>query len=221
MNIFVSAHQVALKFVLTLATLAGFLGIGTVYADVVLNPNYPISGPNGVNLSPPHIDGTNECSRRVNVDSFVPGATIRIYLNGPTLIGGPIIPQFGFASFTLSRTLNVGDKVTATQTVNGVTSEHSLPMIVGSMPSKLPQPQMGSDMYACGRYAPVHGLIPGVTVEVRDETAGSTIGTGFTPNDWGDDWVPVAVPLLQSGHQITRQSDLSSSSAKYALLSDY
>ena len=204
MRVLTSGSAAALKFALVLASIAGFLIVGKVYAgDVVINPNYPIRGPNGVNLSPPDVHVTNECSTHVYVNSFVPGATIRVFL-GPTLIGGPTVSKFGFAAFTLTHTLNVGDRVTATQTVNGVTSAPTNPpMVVGSMPPTLPPPQMGSDMFACGRVAPVHGLVSGVTVEVRDETAGSTIGNGFTPNDWGDDWSPVGVPPLTSGHQIT------------------
>jgi hypothetical protein len=192
------------KLALVLAPIAMSLIAGAACAQekVVINPNYPITGPNGVNLSPPDVHLTNECARHVYVDSFVPGATIRVFLNGTTLIGGPTVSKFGFAAFTLTHTLNVADKVTATQEVNGVTSQPSAPMVVGSMPSTLPPPQMGSDMFSCGRVAPVHGLVSGVTVEVRDETAGSVIGNGSTPNDWGDDWDPVVVPSLQNGHKI-------------------
>src|SRR6516162_2618115 len=199
MNVFISSAVTAVRVALILASVAGFSVIGKVYADdVVINPKYPIRGPNGVNLSPPEVHVTNECARHVYVDSFVPGATIRVFLNGSTLIGGPTVSKFGFAAFTLTHTLNVGDKVTATQEVNGATSQPSAPMVVGSMPATLPPPQMGSDMYACGRVAPAHGLVSGVTVEVRDETAGSVIGSGFTPNDWGDDWDPWSSPRCRT-----------------------
>jgi hypothetical protein len=200
MNIFASA-QVAAKFVLMLAALAGLVIIGRAQADVVINPNFPIRGPN--NLSPPYLLGTFECSTHVYVTSFVPGATIMVYVSGSTLVGGPIAPPFGFSAIPLTRPLKAGEMVTATQTVNGVTSQPSTPpMVVEIMPPTLPPPQVGKDIYACGRIVPVHGLTSGVTVEVRDKTTGSVIGTGFTPNDWGIDWDPVLTSPLQNGHMI-------------------
>jgi hypothetical protein len=75
------------------------------------------------------------------VDSFVPKATVKVFLNGTTLIGGPIAPKQGFYAVPLTQALHVGDKITATQTVNGVTSVPSQPMVVGAMPAKLPRPR--------------------------------------------------------------------------------
>jgi hypothetical protein len=182
----------------------------TALADnIVINDRYPIRGPNGTpTLSPPHVDQTHECATHVYVDSFVPHATIRVYLNGVTLIGGPVAPKFAFGAITLTQTLHTGDKITATQEVNGVVSAPSAPpMIVAAMPASLPPPVMDPKIYACGEVAPVHGLISGVKVEVQDETTGTTIGMGSTPNDWGNDWDPVGVSALVAGHQIrARQS---------------
>jgi hypothetical protein len=194
------------KLVLSLVSLGALLMMGQLACadDVVINKNYPIYGPNGVNLSPPHVDVTNECATHVYVDSFVPGATIKVFLNGTTLVGGPTLSTFGFKAFALTQELHAGDKITATQTVNGVTSAPTNPpMVVGTMPSTLLPPQMGTDLYACGYVAPVHGLVSGVTVQVRDVTSGAAIGSGFTPNDWGDDWAPVGVSPLLLGHKIT------------------
>jgi len=190
---------------LVLCAVFVFLATFGVLADkIYIDPNYPIREQG--NLSPPHIEGANECSTHVYVDSFVPHATIKVYLNTmapPKLIGGPIAPHFGFAAIPLTQPLKVGDNVTATQTVNGVTSGPSVPMIVGAMPAHLPQPNIPPKIYACGRVVPVYGLVPGVTVEVRDKTTGMTIGTGSTPNDWGSDWVPVLTTSpLKVNHQI-------------------
>jgi hypothetical protein len=177
---------------------------GTARADkVFINDRWPIRGPNGVALSPPHVEPTNECSKSVYVDSFVPKATITVFLNGTTIIGGPITPEFGFADVSLTQQLHTGDKITATQTVNGVTSQPSAPMIVGKMPTTLPAPTIDANIYACGQIVPVHNLIPGVTVEVRDLTTGGVVGSGATPNLWGSDWAPVVTSPLVSGHQIT------------------
>lgn len=170
--------------------------------DIFINPKFPIRGTNGSVLSPPHVEQTNECSTHVYVDSFVPHATIRVFLNGPTLIGGPIAPEFGFAAIQFTQALHVGDTITATQTVNGVTSAPSAGMIVTPMPSSLPAPNIHPPIYACGQVVPVHGLVPGVNVEVEDVTSGTPIGNGGTPNDWGSDWDPVVTAALVAGHQV-------------------
>jgi hypothetical protein len=176
--------------------------VGAQADDVYINKKFPIRGGNGPTLSPPYVEPTNECAAHVYVDSFVPHATVKVFLNGSTLIGGPIAPEFGFAAINLSHPLHTGDKVTATQTVNGVTSAPSTPMVVGSMPSSLPAPTVDPKIYACGRVVPVHGLVSGVAVEVQDETAVTTIGNGFTPNDWGSDWDPVGTSALTFNHEI-------------------
>jgi hypothetical protein len=188
---------------ISLAVVVGSFCAAASYADdVYINPKYPITGHGGPALSPPHVGATNECATHVYVDSFVPKATVRIFLNGTTLIGGPVAPKYGFFAFPVSQALHTGDKIMATQTVNGVTSAPSQPMIVGSMPATLAAPDVGKAIYACGRVAPVTGLVSGVTIEVRDETVGTTIGNGFTPNDWGDDWAPVLTSSLTNGHNI-------------------
>jgi hypothetical protein len=176
------------------------------HADrVFINERFPITGQNGTVLSPPHVEATNECATRVYVDSFVPHATIKVFLGGATLVGGPIAPEFGFAAIPLIHPLHTGDQITATQTVNGVTSAPSATMTVTAMPASLPPPNIHPPIYACGQVVPVHGLISGVTVKVEDVTAGTTIGTGATPNDWGSDWDPVVTSALVAGHEIKAQ----------------
>jgi hypothetical protein len=170
---------------------------------VFINERWPIKGPHGTVLSPPNVEPTNECAKAVYVDSFVPHATITVFLSGTTVIGGPAPTEFGFAAISLAQQLHVGDQITATQTVNGVTSAPSAPMIVGKMPSTLPPPTLDLNIYACGHIVPVHNLTSGVTVEVHDLTANAVIGNGATPNLWGGDWDPVGTQALVAGHQIT------------------
>jgi Common central domain of tyrosinase/Polyphenol oxidase middle domain len=183
--------------------------------EITINKNLPISNPaNGaVYLSPPEIEPANECSARVKVTSFVPGATIHVYLTatltGPLsvkkLIGGPIALPLDGLTVPLTQHLNYGDQVKATQTVNSATSALSAPMTAGPMLTSLPKPAVdGKNIYACGVVAPVYNLVSGVTVEVFDKTAGGTtpIGTGSTPNDWGSDWAPVGTGSLVATHEI-------------------
>jgi hypothetical protein len=189
---------------LIFAIALGSLAIRAAHADeVVVNKRYPISK----NLSPPNVEATNECAVSVYVSGFVPHATIKVILNGASLIGGPVAPKFGYAAITLTGPLHQGDRVTATQTVNGVASQPSAPMVVGAMPNTLPVPVVDPPIYACGGVVPVGGLVSGVQVEVRDTSAGVTVGTGATPNGWGNDWAPVVTSSLVAGHQIeARQS---------------
>ena len=174
---------------------------------VFINPNYPIKGEHGANLSPPHVEQTNECAKSVWVDSFVPGAEITVFKGGATLIGGPFPTQFGFADVPVTAALTTGESITTKQTVNGVTSAASLPMIVGAMPSTLPAPTIDPNIFACGHIAPVHNLVSGVSVKITDLTTGTSIGSGATPNLWGSDWDPVGTSSLVAAHEITaRQS---------------
>jgi len=167
-----------------------------------INDKFPIRGPNGVNLSPPNVEQTNECAKHVYVNGFVPHATIRVYLNGTTLIGGPVSPEFAFTAVTLTQALHTGDKITATQEVNGVTSAPSATMTVTPMPPNLPAPTIATPLYACAHVVGVHGLASGVSVEVLDATVNAIIGTFYTPNDWGSDWAPVVTSALVNGHKI-------------------
>jgi hypothetical protein len=149
------------------------------------------------------VEPTNECSKSVYVDSFVPHTLITVYRGGTTVVG-TLHSVFGFAAVPLTSASHVGDQITATQTVNGVASAHSTPpMVVGKMPVVLPAPTIDPKIYACGRVVPVHNLVSGVTVEVRDLTAGSVIGNGSTPNLWGSDWEPVGTASLTIGHKVT------------------
>jgi hypothetical protein len=175
--------------------------------DVYINPNFPISGQRSdgrTTLSPPVIAAVDSCSTHVYVESFIPKATVRVILNGSTVIG-VAIPEFGFVAVKVTKVLQVGDKLTATQTVNGLTSAPSNPAtVVAAMPMPLPAPSVNLPIYACGHVAAVGGLLPGVSVSVSDQTVGNAvIGTGFTPNDWGSTWDPVVTSPLVAGHQVT------------------
>jgi hypothetical protein len=187
------AHTIACALMLTAAADA--------QDRVFVNERWPIRDASV--LSPPHVEPTDECSNSVYVDSFVPHATITVFLNGTTVIGGPVASVFGFADVQVSPTLHTGDKITARQTVNGFTSQPSAVMIVGKVPVTLPAPIIAPEIFACGQVVPVHNLTPGVTVEVRDLTVNTVIGNGATPNGWGSNWDPVVTSALVKGHQIT------------------
>jgi tyrosinase len=183
--------------------------------EIVINKNYPTTNPtNGVpTLSRPEVEPTNECAPRVKVTSFVPGATINVYLTGTLagplpvkkLIGGPTVLALDGLTVKLTQRLKYGDQVSATQTVLGVTSALGAPMTAGPMMKTLPEPTVdGKNIFACGVIVPVYNLVSGVTVDVFDQTTGSTtpIGTDSVPDDWGSNWDPVLTSKLTQGHEL-------------------
>jgi hypothetical protein len=188
----------------------------------VINKQLPIKGDNGqVYLSAPYIVPTGECSLRVKIDSFIPGATIHVYLTatkaGPVsprkLIGGPTKLPVDGMTVNLTQALKAFDQLEATQTFLGVTSGLSAPMTAGPMPTSLPQPTIdGKNIYACGVIAPAYNLVSGVTIKIFDKTAGNTtIGSDMTPDTWGSTWDPVgtsplaAPPQTSPAHSIYAQ----------------
>ena len=175
--------------------------------NVYINPNYQIHGgrtEGRSTLSPPVIAAVDQCATHVYVESYIPKATVRIYLNGGPVIG-MATPRFGFGAITLTHALHTGDKLTAKQFVNGLQSlASSPPVIVGALPNPLPPPSVDTHLYQCGNIVAVDNLLPGVTVAVEDTSAGNaTIGNGFTPNDWGNNFDPTYTTPLALSHQIT------------------
>jgi hypothetical protein len=169
---------------------------------------FPIQDPQGrPTLSPPRVHQTNECATKVYVDSFVPHATIKVYLAvspTPKLIGGPVTSFFGHDAIPLTQALHTNDEVEATQTVDGVTSAYSALMKVGAMPKTLNNPDVLPPFYACGQIVQVDGLVSGVKLEVQDATASQVIGTDTIPNFYtSDGWDPPTVSPLDAPHKTT------------------
>jgi hypothetical protein len=163
-----------------------------------INDQFPPKG----HLSPPYVDAVDACSQHVHVSGFVPKATVRVYKNGVTVLA-TVTPKFGFVTVAVPA-LTFGDKLTATQTVLGETSAPTNPAaVVGKAPTSLGALAIDNVIYACGRIVPVHDLISGVTADVRDVEAASSIGSGFTPNDWGTNWTPAFTTPLVGGHHVT------------------
>jgi hypothetical protein len=167
--------------------------------QVRINERYPIKG-NG-ELSPPRVWPIHECAQVVFVDGFIPHAVIKVYSGGTQLVGQANNPPFGFTVVPLTRALNLGEKITATQTVLGFTSAHSYyPVVVEPYdPSGLTKPVVGKDIYDCGQVVPVDHLVASAWVNVFD--GGQKIGTDETTGTWD----PVITSHLVQGHLITAQ----------------
>src|SRR5438876_9263708 len=115
---------------------------------------FPVRSPE--DLSPPIVgDPIHECARAVHVSGFRPGATVRVYANGVEEVGRTT-PFLGFDDIPLRPPLNLGERITATQSVGSVVSLQSYdPVIVRRFPVKLTKPVVGPDLFGCGRIVPV------------------------------------------------------------------
>lgn len=112
-----------------------------------------------------------ECATAVSVQGFVPGAKIDIYADNATHIGGGVSDAPWGQSFSVNPPLVAGQLITATQTVDGVTSPPSKPVKVVSFfethPEGLPKPKIRPiPLYNCGGAIGVGNLAQGGLLEV-------------------------------------------------------
>lgn len=137
-------------------------------------------------LSPPIIKSPiYDGAEIVGVSGFTPGAKITIYANDMEEIGKGSF-WFGWWMFKVDRKLKEGDKITATQTVNGNTSNHTRkPVIVEKLPADvlskeaLGRPSIIPPLYDCQQIVPVKDLLEGAKVYVFSD--GTLIGRAETP----------------------------------------
>jgi hypothetical protein len=177
-------------------TLSSFHLPGQENRGPIINEKFPIRS--GDELSPPIVSPVGECARAVHVSGFLPHAIVRVYLNGVTQIGTQQ-PYFAEADIPLTQALVLGDKVSATQEVNGFTSAQSVdPVVVGPYPP-LNTPVVGPDLFACGRIVPVNDLNPGTHVDVFRNGGATPIGSA----DATQAWQPVFTASLNAGDHVT------------------
>jgi len=86
-----------------------------------LNEQFPI--PNGRVLSPPIVLPVGECAKAVHVTGYMPHATVRVFAHSTELIGTEN-PYFAETDITLTRQLNAGESITATQELLGRSALH-------------------------------------------------------------------------------------------------
>jgi hypothetical protein len=161
--------------------LAGFQVTGQERGPII-NDRFPIKDPS--ELSSPIVSPVGECAKAVHLSGFIAHATIRVFVNA-TLQVGIAQPYFAEADIQLTQALNLGDKVTATQEVLGITSAQSIdPAIVGPYPSALNKPVAGPDLFSCGRVVPVDQLNPGTNVSVFKDGSATPIGEVDATQAW-------------------------------------
>jgi hypothetical protein len=163
----------------------------------VINPDFPITS--GDSLSPPIVSPVGECAQAVHVSGFLPHAVITVFVNGTTQVG-EVQSYFAETDITLTQTLVLGDKVTATQTVNGFTSAPSVdPVVVGPYPATLNTPVVGSSLFTCGRIVPASNLNAGTRLDVFSNGGATPIGSANVTGGFQ----PVFTQSLNAPDQIT------------------
>lgn len=137
---------------------------------VRLNKNFSVGKPQ--NLSPPIINKPiHECAAAVHVTSFAPGALVEVWVNQTERVGAAV-PDFGYADVNLTRPLDLGESITATQTVDNVKSAFSInPVSVKAWGPNLTKPNVVPDIWECGRIVSVDNLTPSSRVKIFESDA--------------------------------------------------
>jgi hypothetical protein len=142
-----------------------------------------------------------ECATAVTVSGFVPGAKIEIFANGSVSIGQGISDSPEGERFSVNPPLTAGQKITATQTFNGVMSQPSNEVVVESYfdshPEGLPKPTLDTPIHDCGGAIGVRNLVSGGLLEVfvDNNLVGSVNGCG------SGQWLFVS-PLFEKGQDV-------------------
>lgn len=136
-------------------------------------------------LSPPTVDPPlYECATALTVQGFVPGATIDVYADSTTHIGGDVSDAPWGQSFHVNPPLVAGQLITATQSIEGDTSQPSEAIEVISFfknnPEGLSKPRLDTPLYDCGGAIGVRNLAKGGLLEVfaDDSLVGQVNGCG-------------------------------------------
>src|SRR5215467_10856621 len=108
--------------------LIGFASGVDAQDEPKINERFPIRS--GNELSPPVVSPVGECAMAVHVSGYLPHAIVRVFAHTTDQIG-IANPYFAEADIPLTRALKLGEKITATQEVLGMTSAQSPdPMVV-------------------------------------------------------------------------------------------
>jgi hypothetical protein len=164
-----------------------------------IHPEFPIRGRD--NLSPPIVGRPiHQCAMAVFVSGAVPHAEVSVFANTTELVGKKTL-WIGAGDIGLMRALNVGDVITAQQTVNGIPSGHSIqPVTVTQVAaSSVGKPEVAKDLWSCGIVVPVGKLTPSSRVLVFEN--GQPIGSGNAAADW----LPVVTQALTGGRAVRAQ----------------
>src|SRR5258706_10253496 len=160
-----------------------------------INKQFPIES--GNELSPPLVSQVSGCAKAVHVSGYLPHAIVKVFAHVTEQVG-IANPHDAETDVPLTRALNVGEKITATQEALGKTSAQSPdPMVVSAYPPALNKPAVVMPIYACGQIVPVDNLNPGTHVTVFQVGVAAPIGEG----DATQAWQPIFTSALVAGKE--------------------
>lgn len=154
-------------------------------------------------LSPPIIEPTLlQCATVVTVKGFIPGAEIKIYANGTSLIGSGISNSPWGQTFSVDPALTEGQVITATQTFDGLTSPPSPSLTVESSKSyfggDFPKAKLNEPIYECGGAVAVSNLAKGGQLKVYTDE----VEVGHINGCGESQWLTVN-PVFLEGKSVT------------------
>jgi hypothetical protein len=140
-------------------------------------------------LSPPTVGAPlYECATAVTISGFVPGATLTIYANGTTKVGGGVSDAPWGQSFAVNPPLVASQNITATQTYGSVMSAPSVGVQVVNYfeqhPEGLTKPVLEAPIYDCGGAISVRNLVEGGLLEVYANSNRVGVADGCGPGQW-------------------------------------
>lgn len=201
-------YLLGVMMIVVLPVLLTGCGNGDEETGPKIHKEFPIKDPK--NLSPPMVKSPiHECAEAVHIYSFIPHAKVEVYANQTEKIG-EATPDLAFVDIQTSRPLKVGDKITATQTVNNIVSDHTIiPVVVKKwpdMPDGFNKPDVGDDLYECGVIVPVGNLVPSVKVHILEDNI--DIGKADAPEEWKAVWTqPLHANRKVTAYQVACEGD--------------
>jgi hypothetical protein len=188
-------HYLTMKVAntISLITLPVFL---LAQSQPTINDKFPIRS--GNELSSPLVSQVSGCAKAVHVSGYLAHAQVRVFAHVTEQVGISN-PHDAETDVPLTRALNVGESITATQEALGKTSAQSPdPMVVSAYPPTLNKPAVVMPIYACGQIVPVDNLNPGTHVTVFQVGVAAPIGEG----DATQAWQPIFTSALVDGKQV-------------------
>src|SRR5262245_53932516 len=166
-----------------MSRLAHLFAIAALLAAAACTPNDPhiVQRPDNLKedrsfLSAPILQAPiYACGQSVLVKGFVPGARLDVFVNGtPPPIGTVTSWLSDGQNIIVSAPFTVGQRITATQTFGGATSDPSNTVAVTShtadYPTGLPQPRLdGVPCLECGKAVGLADYVPSALVRVFTE----------------------------------------------------
>ncbi len=175
--------------------------------DPHVQPNEGNYDENREHISPPTLlYPIYECASNVAVKHFIKGAKLEVFVTGEGMPIGSAVGQFPSLGENVGVSISFveGQVVTATQTVDAITSSPSNAVAVTShledYPDGLPRPRLNAPpLWACGRAAGVSDVVPGAGIEITAENPDGAggfedpvqVGTFNATPEWGLNWTGI------------------------------